>query len=163
MHKVTDQKWFCKLKNHYSNEQNKKRAEEIYEIMSKNYEDMREKSGVTFYRRDDDFCKLDGIFKKLKPESPYKLSEMLNLKFNPMKLKELNSDYGIYSTERIKEYYMYNIAHKRPLSIFGIKRGSSNSISEKQKMNQPESYHRSLIRHDDDSIKISLKQISLYL
>lgn len=62
---------------------------------------------------------IDTTFKKLRPRSPFKLSQMLSLKFNTTKIQQLiefagnisNKKYRKfikYTPEQLKEYYMYN-------------------------------------------------------
>ena len=66
-----------------------------------------------------DIYGIDTTFKKLRPRSPFKLSQMLSLKFNTMKNQQLSEFAGNmsnkkyrkfikYTPEQLKEYYMYN-------------------------------------------------------
>ena len=90
---------------------NKNNVKEICKIMTRNYESIRESVGL-FSHNDDEDLGLDSLFMKLRPKSPYKLSEMLNLTFKPK-----NADIRLVSrkfkskkpsADEVKKFYMYN-------------------------------------------------------
>lgn len=62
----------------------------LRKLMRKNFEIMKNKAGV-FEKKveEDDKLDVDEIFKKLRPKSPYKLSEMLQPSFNHKKKRDI--------------------------------------------------------------------------
>jgi len=145
---------------------NQKNVEAIYTVMRKNYEIMKQNIGLSMNEIDEpDKLKVDDIFEKLRPDSPYKLSEMLNPDFNPKKKledkaksgKEIKIVWKEYATnnsaEEVKNYYMYDSCGLE------YKRNSSASTENKYRHKIPSrprtgcdvsyqtSYHRSLLEN----------------
>ena len=113
----------------------------------RNFEFIRKSVGVSFNEPEkSDNLGVDEIFRNLRPESPYKLSEMVDPKFDPekgnkyfnlklsssMKLKKSNTSEKYInqwnsndreylrkrSAEQIKQYFMYkNISDLKPPSL----------------------------------------------
>jgi len=83
--------------------------------MSRNYERIKQRVGINITEKKNGLgMNLDEAFKRLRPNSPYKLSEMISPRFNPRKNeKEFKLIVGgesvlrKYSVEQIKEHYMY--------------------------------------------------------
>ena len=99
------------------NKINENNVESVCTIMKRNYQYMREKARIVFGMNDEkDIESLDPIFKKLRPYSPFKLSEMLEPNFNPGKARSFTANTKMryipipkqLSPKQIKEYYMYN-------------------------------------------------------
>eukprot|EP01022_Parablepharisma_sp_SALTPOND_P013052 TRINITY_DN1714_c0_g1_i1.p6 TRINITY_DN1714_c0_g1~~TRINITY_DN1714_c0_g1_i1.p6 ORF type:complete len:155 (+),score=11.62 TRINITY_DN1714_c0_g1_i1:1339-1803(+) len=101
--------------------------------MRKNYEYMKQKAGLASNEKEEeDKLKVDDIFQKLRPDSPYKLSEMLNPGFNPKrKLDALARDGKNFegkwrelavecSAEEVKNYCLYHSTEGKRSSISSI-------------------------------------------
>jgi len=85
--------------------------------MQANYSTMKSTFNVYFdYNDKNDKYDINTAFKKLRPHSPFELTELLDPNFNPKK------DLSRKSPKEIKEYYLYN--NIIPRSISTIDKGT---------------------------------------
>ena len=93
--------------------------------MAKSYKDLKERIGVKIYDDDEKFKELDETFKRLKPKSPYKLSEMLSTKFDPRgridtvtSIRKDSNDIisRVHLAEQVRHYYMYHDTNTNSVS-----------------------------------------------
>ena len=150
-----------------------KNVEALCGLMKKNYEYMKLKAGLIDGEVEErDKLKVDEIFEKLRPDSPYKLSEMLQPSFNPKKKLDsmrkegkgtiniccyfLGVSKGVMcrivegTPDDVKQFCMYNTDGRRSSSsIFEKKYRRSQRTRPASRQEGggylQESYHRSLI------------------
>lgn len=133
--------------------------------MRQNYDSMKRRAGLIDDQVDEeDKFHVDEIFGKLRPGSPYKMSEMIQPDFNPKRRldalrregRDMTHDWRSIvtecSAEEVRKICMYNADRKR------CHRKSSASLADRKKLQIAQrpvthqvSYHRGLRRQGEEA------------